>query len=249
MLAAVLAFTVGCGAQKAVVEYDEATVEQFSEWMIQFCAGTDEASAEQLKQMREFTFEQQLAQMNLPVTPENLLQAVDSWHAGEKECGAFVSHGEFSYKATASELHITTEAEFAKRDATIEIVLDDELYLDSITVGAHMSTGEILKKAGLNTLLGMGTVFVVLIIISLIISLFKYIPDIQEKFKKKQTQQTAAPAEVSAESVAAVSGEDSAQMDDTELIAVIAAAIAAAEGTTTDGFVVRSIKRRKSNRW
>ena len=31
--------------------------------------------------------------------------------------------------------------------------------------------------------------------------------------------------------------------DDTELIAVIAAAIAAAEGTTTDGFVVRSIRK------
>ena len=37
--------------------------------------------------------------------------------------------------------------------------------------------------------------------------------------------------------------------DDAELVAVIAAAIAAAEGTSTDGFVVRSIKRRKSNRW
>ena len=36
------------------------------------------------------------------------------------------------------------------------------------------------------------------------------------------------------------------QLDDTELIAVIAAAIAAAEGTlAADGFVVRSIKRRK----
>ena len=38
-------------------------------------------------------------------------------------------------------------------------------------------------------------------------------------------------------------------MYDTELVAVIAAAIATAEGTTTDGFVVRSIKRRKSNKW
>ena len=37
--------------------------------------------------------------------------------------------------------------------------------------------------------------------------------------------------------------------DDTELVAVIAAAIAAAEGTSTDGFVVRSIKRRQSNKW
>ena len=37
--------------------------------------------------------------------------------------------------------------------------------------------------------------------------------------------------------------------DDTELVAVISAAIAAAEGTSTDGFVVRSIKRRTSNKW
>ena len=37
--------------------------------------------------------------------------------------------------------------------------------------------------------------------------------------------------------------------DDEELVAVIAAAIAAAEGTTTDGFVVRSIRRRPSNKW
>jgi hypothetical protein len=43
--------------------------------------------------------------------------------------------------------------------------------------------------------------------------------------------------------------EEAEEMDDTELVAVIAAAIAAAEGTTTDGFVVRSIKRRKSNKW
>ena len=38
--------------------------------------------------------------------------------------------------------------------------------------------------------------------------------------------------------------------DDGELVAVIAAAIAAYEGSTsTDGFVVRSIKRSKTNKW
>ena len=37
--------------------------------------------------------------------------------------------------------------------------------------------------------------------------------------------------------------------DDLELVAVIAAAIAAAEGTSTDSFVVRSIRRRPSNKW
>ncbi len=37
--------------------------------------------------------------------------------------------------------------------------------------------------------------------------------------------------------------------DDMELIAVISAAVAAAEGTAADGFVVRSIRRRPSNKW
>ena len=37
---------------------------------------------------------------------------------------------------------------------------------------------------------------------------------------------------------------DTNTVDDAELIAVIAAAIAASEGTSTSGFVVRSINRR-----
>ena len=60
-----------------------------------------------------------------------------------------------------------------------------------------------------------------------------------------QIQAAAAPAPAP---VAAP--VEAAEADDTELIAVIAAAIAAAEGTTTDGFVVRSIRKinRKKNK-
>ena len=112
--------------------------------------------------------------------------------------------------------------------------------------------GEILQKAGLNTLLGMGTVFVVLIIISVIISLLKYIPKLQAAFTKKAEPQQVAPASVSETPAAEVAEEvvvEETQEDDTELVAVIAAAIAASEGTSTDGFVVRSIRRRRSNKW
>ena len=45
--------------------------------------------------------------------------------------------------------------------------------MESMDVSAHYSTGEILEKAGLNTILGMGTVFVVLIFISFIIYLLR----------------------------------------------------------------------------
>ena len=100
-----------------------------------------------------------------------------------------------------------------------------------------------MQKAGLNTLLGMGTVFAVLLFMSFLISLFKYVPMlINKKEEKEEPVQKEAVAQV-------VNASDEAEMDETELVAVIAAAIAAYEGTTTDGFVVRSIKRRKSNKW
>ena len=38
-------------------------------------------------------------------------------------------------------------------------------------------------------------------------------------------------------------------VDDLELVAVIAAAIAAYEGTSADGLVVRSIRRAPGNKW
>ncbi len=103
--------------------------------------------------------------------------------------------------------------------------------------------GEAMAKAGLNTLIGMGTVFVVLILISMIINGFAVIPKLQKAFSKKadegqSVKENAAPA---------VQAEEPAvdETDDLELVAVIAAAVAASEGAaSTDGFVVRSIIRR-----
>ena len=50
--------------------------------------------------------------------------------------------------------------------------------------------------------------------------------------------------------VAAVPVQEENLTDDLELVAVIAAAIAASEGrTTTDGLVVRSIRKANKNKW
>ena len=91
--------------------------------------------------------------------------------------------------------------------------------------------------------MGMGIVFVVLILISLIISGFKVFPYLEQKAKAKQAAK--APEAPKAPEVApAPAAPVAAAQDDLELAAVIAAAIAASTGTSTDGFVVRSIKRR-----
>lgn len=77
-----------------------------------------------------------------------------------------------------------------------------------------MGLGEILSKAALNTCLGMGTVFLMLIFISSVIYLLRFIPD--KKEKRGETEQTAYK-------------EEREFSDDDETVAVIAAALQAFE--------------------
>lgn len=251
MLAAVFTLA-GCSNNETGVEYDQAAIEEATEFLIAYCSSVDDATIEQWKSLTDEQLNYQLMQSGYPFTAESFLSSMDAWKAGVEECGAYIGHGDLTYEAGNSELSITTTAEFEDRQADLEIIYETDLrgnlQLDSLTVSGKYSMGEILQKAGLNTLLGMGTVFVVLIIISLL----KYIPKLQAAFTKKAEPQQGPPASVSETPAAEVAEEvvvEETQEDDTELVAVIAAAIAASEGTSTDGFVVRSIRRRRSNKW
>lgn len=87
-----------------------------------------------------------------------------------------------------------------------------------------MAVMEILESAGVDTLLGMGTVFLILMIISFVIYLFKFMPD------KENSKNTGSE----------------------EIMAVIGAAIAAfnrenannQEDFNLDEYVVRTIRKR-----
>ena len=184
----------------------------------------------------------------LKFTPDSFDGAVDSWQAGIKECGEYVGHGDYTFEAKDDELTVSVPTRSSKIVMLrLNLCLIKNLYLESMTVSAKFSLGEIMEKAGLNTLLGMGTVFAVLIFISFLISLFKYIPAIQNAFGKKKDEQKE---EARKRLLRQHQLQKWMTTDDAgSLIAVISAAIAAAEGTTTDGFVVRSIKRRPSNKW
>lgn len=103
-----------------------------------------------------------------------------------------------------------------------------------------------MGTALLNTLMGMGTVFVVLIFICWLISLFKFIPSLEAKLKKQPLEPTpiapAKPAPIIEEE------EEEELVDDGELVAVITAALYASLSekevpVSADGLVVRSIKR------
>lgn len=103
----------------------------------------------------------------------------------------------------------------------------------------------LLETATVYAVIGIGTVFAVLVFISLLIACFKFIHKWEEGQKAKAAPAASAPALVVSAPAPAVSvqagGEDLS--GDAELVAVITAAIAAYEGTSSNGLVVRSIRR------
>lgn len=172
------------------------------------------------------------------------VETMESWKAVKGQLGEYVGEGEFKIDENETAVTATLTVDYSTNDLAITVVFNaEDLSVASILASiagaeeASEDLGSVMVKAGLNTLMGMGTVFVILILISLIISCFSLIGKAQEKNKKEAPQPVAVQAAPEVEVV-----ED--ETDDLELVAVISAAIAASEGTSTDDFVVRTIRRR-----
>ena len=184
------------------------------------------------------------------LTPDNgYYSGLQSWENSKADLGALKSVGETSVKYdTTNKAYITyVETEYEQRTANVIVAINKDGSYASISFNPNYTMGERMAKAGMNTLMGIGIVFVMLALISLIIYCFKFIHEAEER-SKKASQPKAAPAPAPA-APAAPEPEEEELVDDTELVAVIAAAIAAYEGTSPDGLVVRSIKRAGKNNW
>ena len=162
--------------------------------------------------------------------------------------GEYVSTDSYELKGDDEEATHTTSLTFTGHPATLMLVFDEDGVVTSGTLDPVLSTGEILEKAGLNTVIGMGTVFVVLIFISCIIALLPKLTGLITNIGKKK-EEPVKEAPKAAPAVAATPAVEEELVDDLELVAVISAAIAAYTGTSSDGFVVRSIKRSDRNKW
>lgn len=177
--------------------------------------------------------------------------ALKSWESVMDDLGALVSDETADVEIVDDGYAARIQAQFEKRNAEFSLIVDEDLsVISSITISPEYTTGEKLAKAGMNTLMGMGVVFLVLIFISWIISMFKYINKFEEGMKKKAAAPAPAPAPAPVQAPAPAPVQEEEVSDDTELISVIAAAIAASEGKeTAEGLVVRSIKRVPNRNW
>ncbi len=243
----IFSFT-GCGSKaKDAAEFDQATLQSYADIIVQSFSSMTDDDLNRFEDMSDLELNLTLMQSGIPVEGDDFLTIIEAWKAGMKECGTLVSIDKYELTTSNDGAVLKANATFEDRKGELSFSFDEKMNMESLTVNADYTTGEILEKAGLNTVLGMGTVFVVLIFISFIISLFKFIPAIEKKFSKKANV-APAPAAPSTGPTGATVVPQTAD-NDGELAAVIAAAIAAAEGTSADGFIVRSIKRRKSNKW
>lgn len=190
------------------------------------------------------------SQLGISAQGNGIIGALNSWNSAKADLGEFstITNASAKYDDQGSNIIVTLDIEGTNRSGQVEAIYlkDYKNTLKSLTTNVNWTFGEKMQKAGLNTLMGMGTVFVVLILISLIISLFNFIPKIQAMFSKEKNEVKAEAVENTIAQIV----EKEEQTDDLELIAVITAAIAAS-GTSgsSDDFVVRSIRRRPNSQW
>lgn len=269
--------TEDSGSEEVTAEMEETLMNGSRQYLAAFAAYSDEELEEQIKQAEK---------------AENTVisTALSSWKSVKEDLGSLqvdemgapliqtdekTGKPAVTVQAEGEDIYqVELTAVYEQR--TMEFVLtakaEDDGYGGSVLTVTEMtftpdySIGEKLQKAFLNMLMGMGTVFVVLLFISFIISRLKMVNSWGAK-KEDKTAKESAPAPVPAKPAAPVPApaapaaapapalvqpEESCEenlADDMELVAVITAAISAAQKVPAEGLVVRSIRRKSGSNW
>lgn len=261
MIACILGLTA-CGNGETLTQYEQDKVEAAKQRapivvsVLSYFMDEQTEGAYDGLTMEEVAYEAQLLQYNIygqvifEAEGNGFSTAAESFRSAAADVGAIQSFGDVTAKIDGNQIVVNVEVKGEKKDAVAEVIFSNDrfLVLESAALNPKATVGELMTGAALNTLIGMGTVFVVLILISFIISCFRVIPAIQKKAadrkagKSKDIQSTGVDNAVAQ----IATREETAGDDDLELAAVIAAAVAAYEGAgSADGYVVRSIRRHR----
>ena len=203
-----------------------------------------------LQQLSDLT-EEQLAEMIENVTDSSSKIMLINWQNVREELGAFKEVTEQEVTEEGDTVSVASKVLYDGVDDETTVVVNYDINMKegtgSVTWDIQYTMGKLMTQAGLNTLMGLGIVFLTLLFLSFLISELHWIPDLLEKAAKKETPAPAAKAAPVPAPVAAAEEED--LTDDLELVAVITAAIAASEQAPADGFIVRTIRKANRRNW
>lgn len=160
--------------------------------------------------------------------------------------GDFVKESSIKIEYVDGNASVIYTAEYENNKLVQTTLFDSKRRLLSLDYEQYRTFTQIIQKALMNTLMGMGVVFAVLIFISFIIYLLKFVPVIIDKLSGKNKVTTVVKTPV-----IPVMEEDEEEADDGELVAVITAAIMAgmSEEEKANGLVVRSIRKINKSKW
>lgn len=241
MLAAICAISMmACGNN------EEEAYKMITDEMVESCKTISTTVIEALGSFDDATLEENKANRD-----DFTRLSVIEWDEETAILGALVEAGtpEAEVDMEKGQVTVLVPATFENNAGQISVVFDydksyDQMLPSYITVAEAETFKGNMVGATINTIMGVGTVFAVLLFLVFVISLFKYVGKIG---KKKEAPKVAQTPKAAAVPTAPVVEEN--LVDDLELVAVIAAAIAAAENTSTDSFVVRSIKKVNRSKW
>ena len=201
-----------------------------------------------LEQLSVLTDEEIQKVIDNPTVDASTLAMMLNWQSSKEELGTFEGAISHEIGDDGKEVTLHTVAKYSNitdnTTVTVKAVYDMIGSTMSIKWDIDYPMGKLMQQAALNTIMGIGIVFLMLLFLSILIGQMHWIPDLLDK---KQKAAAPAPAPAPAPAVPVVEEED--LTDDLELVAVITAAIAASENTSSDGFVVRSIKKSNRKKW
>lgn len=183
VLALTLAMSVCAFAADTVTEDEIANYKSAAETLISQIAGfSDEEIENYLAQDDAFT-----------------TATMESWKSVKDELGAYSSIVSQDVEKDGDVVTISTVAQFEKAKADVVLMLDlgQQMYT-SMTYSVQYSLAANMQRAGMNTLMGIGIVFLMLVFLSFVIGLFKYIEKFQNVGKKKAAEEAPKAEEAPA---------------------------------------------------
>lgn len=166
-----------CGSEETYTNYEQRKMDTAIQIATQYVIPSlenfeDEAT---LESFSEYTADEvaYLVQENVGITVDGYAYktAIESFNSAKKTIGGITAVGDADATIDDDQIIVHVDVTGANQNAQAEVIFSNDMFLsmESAALNPVESMGGLMTKAALNTLIGMGTVFVMLIMISLII--------------------------------------------------------------------------------
>ena len=138
------ASTVASGLISGISQMDDAGIASFQ--------------AQDSDKIEEF-----FKQYNYTVDGTAFLSGLESWQSAKEEMGGITEVGDPVMTSDKDSIVATIQLKGKTHNADCVVTMDDSCAITAITVNVDYSLGEDMERAALNTVLGMGSTFIILI--------------------------------------------------------------------------------------